>query len=409
MTVDISVDGLARIFKEKISEVQDEPEFQRSPTEVKYTTDKNGEPQVKLAIGNVPLDYNLWSGLRNPATVGLYPAGLPEIWDYYANRRKQKVDEAGRPTIFQIPRPFDYALKNYRRAVIISVMLPFSSQIISDYVDQVIDKRKGSSHRYTRMYEDVSNMLDKATSRAAIEMVTDDTEKIVLAMNNNNVNALSAESIPQTHQGASHGPSKGGNYPQKSIAVLTGLGQFGIARIIFRDELNNGKVERFSGPIRSIIVFDKEESIKDGSNGIMYPSDSWRELLTRMYDFTDIDLEINKYRFCTYIPLNDKGCGKCIDCCPSGAQLSSTPGPAGEYLEQVSRQAHRFWEGKLQFDFGKCCDERGQMAGLLPEWSCARCLAVCVDRGNRRKNAAQDFYEKMSELTAGREKTALSV
>ena len=401
MVIDVTVDELTRIFKERLTEVEEEPEFQRSAEKIKYATDENGEPLVKLSIGNVPVDYDLWKELRNPAVIGLHSAGLPEIWELYANRRKQKVDEAGRETIFQVPRSFDFALRNYRRAIIVSVMLPFSPQIIEDYIKQIINKRKSSSHLFARMYEDVNRMIDKATTRVAIDLVADDN--VVVAMNNDNVRNVSTETVPQTHQGTSHGPSKGGNYPQKSLAVLMGLGQFGISRIVFRDELTNGKVQRFAGPIRSIIMFDKQELVKDGSNGMVCPSEAWREFLSQLFDFTNINPDINKYRFCSYIPLNDKGCKKCIDCCPSGAQANSTPSPTGEYPEQVSRQTHRFWEGKLQFDYGKCCDERGQMAGLFPEWSCARCVSICLDEGSRRKYASQGFYEKMLELTKEQE------
>ena len=399
MISDITINGLTQIFKEKILEVQEEPEFQRSTETIKHAIDNNEEPLVKLAVGNVPIDYDLWEGLRNPAVVGLHPAGLPEIWEFYANRRKQKVDEAGRQTIFQVPRSFDFALMNYRRAVIISVMLPFSPQIIQDYVSQVIEKRKGSSHLFSRMYEDVNRMLDKTVTRTAIALVTDDSDSVVVVMNNDTVKAISTEAIPQTRQGVSHGPSKGGNYSQKSVATLMGLGQFGISRIVFRDELTNGKVQRFAGPIRSIIIFDKRELVTDGSDGIVYPSQAWRQFLSRLFNFTNNDPDINQYRFCSYIPIADKGCNECTGCCPSGAQASSVPRPDGQYSEQVSRQAHRFWDGKLQFDYGKCCDDRSQMAGLFPEWSCARCLAVCVDQGIRRKRAAQDFYQKTSELT----------
>ena len=408
MTISLDVNGLTQIFKEKLTEVQEEPEFRRTTEKIKYTTDKKGEPLVKLAVGNVPLDYDLWQGLRNPAVVGLYPAGLQEIWDFYANRRKEKVDESGRATIFQVPRPFDFALANYQRALIISVMLPFSPQIIKDYTDQVIKKGRGSSHTYARMYNDVSDMLDKATSRVAIDLAPYDTDTMVLAMNTDTVAAISTEAIPQTHQGISHGPAKDSNYAQKSMAVLMGLGQFGISRIIFRDELIGGKIQRFSGPLNSLIIFDKQELVRDGSGGIIYPSAAWREFIFRLFDFTNTDPEINQYRFCTYIPLNDKGCGKCLDCCPSGAQPNSTPNPDGRYSEQISRQAHRFWKEKLQFDFGRCCDERGQMISLFPEWSCSRCLTICLNEGSRRKNAAQNFYEKMFELTREQEVTKVT-
>ena len=399
MLNDITVNGLTQIFKEKIIEVQEEPEFQRSTKTIKHAIDKNGEPLVKLAVGNVPVDYDLWEGLRNPAVVGLHPAGLPEIWEFYANSRKQKVDEVGRQSIFQVPRSFDFALMNYRRAVITSVMLPFSPQIIHDYVNQVIEKRKGSSYLFASMYEDMNSILDKTITRAAIDLVTDDFDRVVVAVNNDTVKAISTEAIPQTRQGVAHGPSKGGNYPQKSVAALMGLGQFGVSRIIFRDELTNGNIQRFAGPIRSIIIFDKQNLVTDGSDGIVYPSQAWRQFLSRLFDFTNTAPDINQYRFCSYIPLDDKGCNKCTGCCPSGAQPGSVPKPDGQYSEQVSRQGHRFWEGKLQFDYGKCCDDRGQMAKLFPEWSCARCVAVCLDQGIKGKHAAQDFYLKMTELT----------
>ena len=58
MSNDVTLKGLTRIFKEKIIEVQEEPEFQRSAEKIKYAADENGEPLVKLAIGNVPLDYD---------------------------------------------------------------------------------------------------------------------------------------------------------------------------------------------------------------------------------------------------------------------------------------------------------------------------------------------------------------
>ncbi len=66
MSSDVTVNGLTQIFKEKLIEVQEEPEFQRSIEKIKYAIDENGEPLVKLAVGNVPLDYDLWQGLRNP-------------------------------------------------------------------------------------------------------------------------------------------------------------------------------------------------------------------------------------------------------------------------------------------------------------------------------------------------------
>jgi hypothetical protein len=398
MTDGLNHRQLSSLFAETIAELQIEPEFLRGDDRRQYAVGDDGSPQVKLAVGNVPVDYDLWQDLRNPAVLGIYPAGLQEIWEFYANRRKQKTDESGRQSIFQVPREFDYALNNYGRAVLVSMMLPFSREVVHEYVSRVIDSKKASSHVFAKMYEDTNRMADKAVARVAIELASADPEAVIVAMNNDNVKALSTEAIPQTRQGISHGPSKGGNYPQKSLAVLTGLGQFGVSRMVFRDEVVGSKVQRFAGPIRSLIIFDKKPAVTDGAGDVMFPSPEWRAFLMRLYDFTDVDPDIDRYRFCGYLSKGTSACSKCIENCPSGAQPSSTPLPTGAYSEQVSRQAHRFWKEKLQFDFNKCTDERGQLTSLYPEWSCARCLNICLDRGVRKRQAVSGFYSKMREL-----------
>jgi hypothetical protein len=389
---------LAVQFAEAIAELQEEPEFGRGDSRTQYAARDGGAPLVKLAVGNVPVDYDLWQDLRNPAVLGLHPAGLPEIWEFYANRRKQKTDESGRQSIFQIPRDFSYALNNYGRAVLVSMMLPFSPAVVHEYVERVIDNRKASSHVFAKMYEDTNRMADKAIARVAIQIASDDPEAVVIAMTNDNIKALSTEAIPQTRQGISHGPSKGGNYPQKSLAVLLGLGQFGVSRMVFRDEVVGNKVNRVGGPIRSLIIFDKKKAVTNGAGGVMFPSPEWRAFLMRLFDFTDTDPEIDRLRFCGYLSKGAAACSKCIENCPSGAQPSSAPLPTGTYSEQVARQAHRFWKGRLQFDFNKCTDERGQLTSLYPEWSCARCLNICLDRGMRKKQAVSGFYSQMSQL-----------
>ena len=341
MKSDLVVDEFSRLFSEMVAKLQEEPEFQWASENIKYALDKNGYPMVKVAAGNLSLDYDLWKGLRNPATIGLYPAGLREIWEFYENRVKKRVDEFGRQTIFQIARSYDLALKNYNRTLIISVMLPFSKSVVDEYSKMISIDERGSSHVFNRMYEDVNQIIDKATTRVAMGLIADDN--VVVAMDNKNVKGVSTEAFPLTRQGESHGPTKGGNYPQKSVAVMMGLGQFGIARMIFRDEFVDGRVERFIGPLRSIVIFDNENLITDGFGGIIYPTEAWREFLFRLSDFTDVREDINRYRFCTYIPYGDKGCGKCIDCCTSGAQANSVPETNGMYNDHVSRQTHRFW------------------------------------------------------------------
>lgn len=402
--MDITPKVISDLFREKIVELQVEPDFQWSKDRIKYAVDEEGSPEVKTAIGNVPLDYDLWKGLRNPALIGKYPINLKDIWEFYAHRRRKSTDESGRQTIFKIPRDYDYAKDNYNRAVIISVMLPFSPEVIKDYCEQIVEEGRESSHLFSRMYEDVNLMIDKAVPRVAIDLVADD--KVVVAMDKTTVSDISKEALPYTHQGESHGPCKGGNYPQKSIAVLTGLGQFGVSRIVFRDEPSNGGVRRFAGPIRSIIVFDKEQLVSDQGEGIIYPTSEWRAFLSNLYDFTQTEEDVNKYRFCTYIPADDKGCRKCISYCVSQAQLNSVPTSSGRYADRILDQPHRFWDDKLQFDFASCCEERGQMATLYPEWSCARCVSVCAIDGKRREYAVENFRRKKQELTNVRARAA---
>lgn len=395
---DISRQSISNALKEKVKELKEEPEFQWAGGKIRHAVDKQEEPNVKVAVANVSLDYDLWKGLRNPALIGLHPAGLREIWEFYANSKKDRIDEFGRQTIFQIPYSFNYALKNYNRAMIISAMLPISIEVFRDYNEKIRRRDRSPSYSYTRAAGEVNTLIDRAVTRLGQDLVNH--ERAVVVMNNATVKKVSTQTIPLTRQGASHGRCKGGNYPQRSIAVLTGLGQFGVSRNVFRDEIVDGRVERSIGPIRSIIIFDKEKLIMDGSKGIFHPTVEWRNFLFKLSDFTCIDPEINKYRFCSYIPYNDEGCGKCITYCPSGAQANSSPTPKGRFPERIARQKHRFWDGKLQFDDGRCCDERGQMATLYPEWVCARCLSICGGEGNKREYAAENFYKKMEELTS---------
>ncbi len=87
MAPEVSHANYAALFKEKITELQGEPAFERTTQPIQYAVDKKGIPLIKVAVGNVPLTYDLWKGLRNPAVIGLYPAGLREIWEFYAHRR----------------------------------------------------------------------------------------------------------------------------------------------------------------------------------------------------------------------------------------------------------------------------------------------------------------------------------
>jgi hypothetical protein len=394
LELNLSVPAITELLAESIRTLRDDPALRAG--EVKYALDSAGEPDVKVAGANVPLDYDLWDGLRNPAGLGLHPAGLREIWEFYAWRTASKrSDDTGRETIFEFPLTFDQARERFQRALIVSVMLPFAEGPLKAH-DRFI---RGNEHSafwpYSQFYGEVNNTLDKALLRTGMEL--SNAKNVVLAMDRKNMDDLSSEAFPLTHQGKAHGPQKEVHYPQKSLAVLTGLAQFGVSRFVFRDEVREGKVKRFLGPIRSLVIFDGEPLVEDGRHGIIYPHQRWRDFLFSLSDFTKTQDDINRCRFCTYIPLDDTGCGKCIPHCPPGALIHSVPDKTGQYSEDL-HEPKRFWKGQLQFDYEQCLGDRKRMASLFPEWRCGRCITICAATGNRRRYAAENYEKKKQEL-----------
>lgn len=364
--------------------------------EVKYAVDDSGEPDVKVAAANVPLDYDLWDGLRNPAGVGLHPAGLQDIWEFYAWRTASRyLDGSGQETIFEVPRSFDYARGRFKRVLIVSVMLPFEGKLLKAHDSFIREHKRGASWQFSRFYEQVNGCLDKAILRTG--MALSSAENVVLAMDRKTMDELSREAIPKVRQRDAHGPQKEVHFPQKSIAVLTGLAQFGVSRFVFRDELRAGRVRRFLGPIRSLVIFDEEVPVVNGSLGIIYPHQRWRDFLFSLSNFTITEREINRHRFCSYIPLRDKGCGKCIPSCPPDALIRSVPDMAGHYSEDL-HERKRFWKDQLQFDYERCRSDRKKMATLFPEWRCGRCITVCAAKGNRRRSAVENYEKKKRTL-----------
>ncbi len=389
-----SVPAIRELIAENIKALRNDPSLRSG--EVKYALDRAGEADVKVAAANVPLDYDLWEGLRNPAGLGLHPAGLREIWEFYAWRTATEFDEQGRETIFKIPRSFEYAKGRFRRALIVSVMLPFAAALLKAHDRFIREHKRGAFWPYSQFYEEVNNTLDKALLRTGMDLTHE--ENLVLAMDRKMMDDLSAEAFPLTYQGKAHGAQKEVHYPQKSVAFLTGLAQFGVSRFVFRDEVQGGRVVRYLGPVRSLIVFDRMDPIPDGSQGVIYPQRRWREFLRTLSDFTNTGEEVNRCRFCTYIPLGDKGCGKCIPHCPPGALLRSVPDRAGRYVGELHEEK-RFWGGQLQFEYELCLADRKSMASLYPEWRCGRCITVCAAAGNRRLKAVEN-YEKMRNTLA---------
>ena len=151
------------------------------------------------------------------------------------------------------------------------------------------------------------------------------------------------------------------------------------------------------GVLRSIVVFDPEKPARDGRDDVVFLDGELRQRLMALTDFTNADPAVNRYRFCTYHGAEGvNGCGKCISFCPAGALANSSPSRGGTYAPDVASQTHRFNDGALQFDFGRCCDDRGQLASLYDEWMCGRCVSICGGEGNRSRVAADSYAAYLS-------------
>jgi len=84
----------------------------------------SGEPDVKVAAANVPLDYDLWGDLRESAGVGLHPAGLQTSGNSMpGGTANHLMNRAGDD--FRGSRSFQFARDRFQRALIVSVMLAF--------------------------------------------------------------------------------------------------------------------------------------------------------------------------------------------------------------------------------------------------------------------------------------------
>jgi hypothetical protein len=380
------VEGLLR---DKVLEVSRKPEYMWADTRKNYLSEADN-PIVRVGIANCRLDYDLWEGLRSPASIGLHPAGIRDIWEYFATKDLKRTRPDGSINYLATPEPFESAEKRFKRVVIISAMLPFSASMLEGYRENILSRSAVPFGGYCKAYGEVNTLFEESLSRAALELFARD--RAVVPMTNNTVKELSEMAVPKIHQGKYHGPCKGGNYPQKSIGVLTGLVQMGVSRIAFRDEIVGGSVVRLMGPLRSMVVFDSEELVTEGSGGIVDLNDEWRQRLFSLADFTNTDPDINRQRYCRYIAdseADSESCSACITFCPSGAQAKSAPRADGSYASRVRDQKSRWYGGDLQFAFSDCLEERTQKKELYPEFMCGRCMVICVLEGQRSRKAAE--------------------
>jgi ferredoxin len=372
-------------LRAKIEEIRGKPEYFWASGWRNHRVNDEGEASVKASVANCTLDFDLWKGLRNPALIGRHPLGLREVWEFYAANDIKKTRPDGTPNYLSMPVPFEEATQRFERATIISVMLPLSEEVYRRYAEITLRRLLAPYDAYCKAWAETNQLLDEAVAKVAMELYA--PNRAVVPMTGAMVDTISAQTVPAVHRDNYHGPCKGGNFPQKSVGVLTGLAQFGVSRIVFRDEAHNGQMQRFMGPIRSVVVYDTEELVTNGAGGIVHLDEARREYVMALSDFTDVRPHVNRQRFCTYIPdqaLGEEGCGLCVRLCPSGAIGNSAPQPDGTYAPAVQQQASRFSDGCLQFDFASCLEERTQKARLYPDYMCGRCVAICATQGKRR-------------------------
>jgi len=387
--IGLNVAEVQDLLQRKVNDVIHEPAYAWANSFRSYMTDADGAPVVRVGIANCSLDTDLWQGLRSPAHVGMYPLGLADVWMHYAAANVRTTRHDGSPNPLAMPETFDDAQGRYGRAVIVSAMLAVNPEVFETYADKIERGDQDPFDYYARATGEVGGIIDRAMGKAALSLIGPD--RAVVPMTGKNVAKIIDRTRSDYLRGRYHGPANN-HWPQNSVAVLTGLLQFGVSRLSFRDEAwPDGSRRRLFGRYFSMVVFDGQEPASNGDGTALLDADRLGRL-RRINDYTDTDPAVTADRYCPYDLTSGDGtsvCGKCIELCPSGALRNSSPRPDGTFDEDILRQKHRFSGGTVDFDAGNCCRDRGQKAQLYDEYVCARCEAICAARGVRR--SAEDL------------------
>jgi len=380
--VEIDSSALGNLFEEKVDEVAKEPDYTWSRDFRSFMAGKDGRPVVRVGIANCNLDTDIWEGLRNPANVGLYPLTPEDIWKHHAAANIQTTRFDGSPNPLAMPETYEEAKAHLNRVVIISVMLAVNPEMYEAYAQKIENGEEGPFDYYSRATTEVGAIVNKAVAKSSLALMA--PGRAVVPMTNKNTATIIDRTRSDYTKNRYHGPCNN-HWPQNSISVLTGVLQFGISRIPFRDEVDEeGNRIRLLGRYQSIALFDEEEVITDGSGGIRLISPEYISTLRKVNDYANTDDDVVSRRYCTYNMSKADGsrvCGKCQDVCPSNALPNSSPSPQGVFSDGLMGQTHRFSGGSLDFDFGNCISFRGQKAEVFEEYVCARCEVICAARG----------------------------
>jgi ferredoxin len=316
----------------------------------------------------------------------MYPLGLEDIWMHYAASHIQSTRFDGSPNPLAMPETYGEAAARFRRAVIVSMMLAGSEEIYASYADKIDRGDPDPYDYYCRAQGEIADIINTAVGKFALLLMED--RRAVIPMTNSTAGKIAERARSEYRTGRYHGPTNS-HWPQISIAVMTGLMQFGVNRLPFRDEVwADGSVRRLCGRYVSLVVFDEEEPSADGGFPIL---DAERmKQLQLISDYARAESDAVSRRYCTYNVRKSNGasvCGRCLEACPSGALVNSSPRPDGTFEEELTSQSHRFWNGAVDFDAANCCRDRGQKAQVFEEYVCARCEVICAAKGIRRSAA----------------------